>query len=135
MSCLGRVLNDQKMLGARRDSSLVSRLLTTNRLLQGKRCNLSHCAPKLSAKTFENRVDNVLDVHYSVIVSPNYQLCNRRRGQRPPILHELRHLSLKRKELGQPCLQIHTFAPELDAGRFRGNNVLDKRKRLGHALA
>ena len=33
---------------------------------------------------------SVLDVHYGVIFFPNDELCDRRGGERPPILHELR---------------------------------------------
>ena len=69
---------------------------------------------------------SVLDVHNGVIFSPNNELCDCRGGERPPILHELRRWSLKRKEWGQPCLQIHTYAPELGAGQFQGNSILHR---------
>jgi len=76
-------------------------------------------------KTLEKEWVNILDVHYGVIFSPHDELCDRRGGQGPPILHGLRCLSLKRKEYGLPCLQTHTCAPESDAGQSRGNNALD----------
>lgn len=77
-------------------------------------------------RTLENEKVNVLDVYYGVIFSPNDEFCHRGGGERPPILHKLRCLGLKRKKWGQPCLQIHTCAPELDAGRFLGSSALDK---------